>query len=167
MAPFDQARGNPKKAANIVLITPGESRIYYGDETARSLIIEGTEGDATLRSFMNWEELDSLPKTKEILSHWQKLGTFRNDHPAIGAGIHKRITKTPYVFSRYFSKDEYVDKVVIGLDLAKGKKTISVKGIFGDGTKLYDRYSETEVTVENNKVILDNENEVALLELLN
>ncbi|MEP2278916.1 MAG: alpha-amylase, partial [Maribacter sp.] len=119
----------------------------------------------TLRSFMNWEELDSLPKTKATLAHWQKLGTFRNDHPAIGAGIHKRVSKAPYVFSRYFAKDEYVDKVVIGLDLPKGKKTLSVKGIFGDGTKLYDRYSNTGVTVKNSKVILENDFDVTLLEL--
>jgi len=165
--PFDQDRTDPKRAANVLLLTPGASQIYYGDETARSLIVEGTEGDATLRSFMNWEELDSLPKTKETLTHWQKLGTFRNDHPSIGAGIHKRITKAPYVFSRYFSKDDYVDKVVIGLDLPKGKKSISVKGIFGDGTKLYDRYSNTEVTVENSKVVLENDSDVVLLELKN
>ncbi|SIQ56734.1 alpha-amylase family glycosyl hydrolase [Maribacter ulvicola] len=163
--PYDQTRTDPKRAANVLLLTPGASQIYYGDETARSLTIEGTEGDATLRSFMNWEELDSLPKTKETLAHWQKLGTFRNDHPAIGAGIHKRITKAPYVFSRYFTKDDYVDKVVIGLNLPKGKKTISVKGIFGDGTKLYDRYSNTEVTVANSTVILENDAEIVLLEL--
>lgn len=164
--PFDQDRTNPKRAANVLLLTPGASQIYYGDETARDLTIEGTEGDATLRSFMNWEELDTIPKKQETLAHWQKLGTFRNDHPSIGAGIHKRITKAPYVFSRYFSKDNFVDKVVIGLDLPKGKKSISVKGVFGNGTKLYDRYSEIELTVENSKVVLDNEYDVALLELI-
>ncbi|MGO4918986.1 alpha-amylase family glycosyl hydrolase [Maribacter spongiicola] len=163
--PFDQERTNPKRAANVLLLTPGASQIYYGDETARSLVIEGTQGDATLRSFMNWKELDSLPKTKETLAYWQKLGTFRNDHPSIGAGIHKRISKAPYVFSRYFSKDDFVDKVVIALDAPKGKKSISVKGIFGDGTKLYDHFSETEVTVNKNMVFLDNDYDVVLLEL--
>ena len=165
--PFDQERADPKRAANVLLLTPGASQIYYGDETARSLVIEGTQGDATLRSFMNWNELDSLPQTKETLSYWQKLGTFRNDHPSIGAGIHKRISKAPYVFSRHFTKEDYVDKVVIALDAPKGKKSISVKGIFGDGTKLYDRFSGTEVTVDKNKVILDNDFDVVLLELNN
>jgi alpha-amylase len=60
-----------------------------------------------------------------------------------------------------------VDKVVIALDAPKGKKSISVKGIFGDGTKLYDRFSETEVTVDKNKVMLDNDFDVVLLELSN
>ena len=113
---------------------------------------------------MNWNELDSLAQTKEILNHWQQIGSFRNDHPAIGAGIHKIITKEPYVFSRYLNKDEFFDKVVIALDLPKGKKSISVKGVFGDGTKLYDRYSETESTVANGKVVLENDFDIVLLE---
>lgn len=163
--PFDKERSNPKRAANVLLLTPGASQIYYGDETARDLTIEGTEGDATLRSFMNWEELDSIPQTKNILEHWQKIGSFRNDHPSIGAGIHKMLAKKPYVFSRYMNKDNFKDKVVIGLDLPIGKKSILVKGVFGDGTKLFDRYSETEVVVTKGKVVLDNIFDIALLEL--
>lgn len=58
------------------------------------------------------------------------------------------------------------DKIVVGLDLPKGKKSLRVKGFFGDGTKLFDTYSETEVMVSNGKVILDNDYDIALLELL-
>ncbi|MGC1516765.1 MAG: alpha-amylase family glycosyl hydrolase [Maribacter sp.] len=165
--PFDKERKDPFRAANVLLLTPGASQIYYGDETARNLTIEGTEGDATLRSFMNWEELDSLPRTKSIIDHWQKLGRFRNNHPAIGAGIHSRLGKKPYVFSRYLKNDNgFTDKVVVGLDLPKGKKSLWVKGFFGDGTKLYDTYSGTEVTVANGKVLLDTDFDIALLELV-
>jgi len=168
--PYDQERTDPIKAANILLLTPGASQIYYGDETARDLTIEGAEdnpvqGDATLRSFMNWDELDSIPRTREILNHWRKIGSFRNNHLAIGAGRHKRLGKTPYVFSRTYIDGDFKDKVVVGLDLPKGKKSLWVKGFFGDGTKLYDTYSETEVTVSNGKVILENDNTIALLEL--
>ena len=53
----------------------------------------------------------------------------------------------------------------MGLELPKGKKSLWVKGFFGDGTKLYDSYSETEVMVDKGKVILDNEFDIALLEL--
>jgi alpha-amylase len=164
--PYDQERNNPMRAANVLLLTPGASQIYYGDETARDLTIEGTEGDATLRSFMNWEELDSMPAKKEILEHWRKVGSFRNNHPAIGAGIHNRLAKSPYAFSRYLTKDDYTDKVVIGLDLPKGEKSIWVKGFFGNGTKLYDTYSETEVVVMNGKVLLENDFNIALLEVM-
>ncbi len=165
-APYDKDRTKPYRSANVLLLTPGASQVYYGDETSRSLIIEGTEGDATLRSFMNWEDLDSLPETQKIHKHWQKLGQFRANHPAVGAGKHKRLAKAPYVFSRTYDNGEYRDKVVVGLDLPKGKKSLWVKGFFGDGTKLYDTYSETEVTVANGKVILENDFDIALLELV-
>lgn len=162
--PFDKERKKPYHSANMLLLAPGASQVYYGDETARSLIIEGTQGDATLRSFMNWEDLGSLEQTKKIHGHWQKLGRFRRDHPAIGAGKHKRLAKSPYVFSRSYSTGDFKDKVVVGLNLPKGKKSLKVKGFFGDGTTLYDTYSETEVTVIKGKVLLDNEHDIALLE---
>ena len=163
--PFDKERKNPYHAANVLLLTPGASQIYYGDESIRSLTIEGAQGDATLRSFMNWGELDSIPLNKKILGYWQKLGKFRNDHPAIGAGRHQRLSKSPYVFGRTFINGEFKDKVVVGLKLPKGKKSLWVKGFFGDGTKLHDAFSKTMVTVENGKVFLDNDFEIALLEL--
>jgi alpha-amylase len=163
-SPFDKERKRPYRTANVLLLTPGASQVYYGDETSRDLTIEGAEGDATLRSFMNWEEIDSL-KTRSVLSHWQKLGKFRKHHPAIGAGKHKRLTKKPYVFSRTYTEGEYKDKVVVGLDLPKGKKSLWVKGFFGDGTQLFDTYSETRVEVKNGRVTLDTPYDVALLEL--
>ncbi|NNF19246.1 MAG: alpha-amylase [Flavobacteriaceae bacterium] len=162
--PWDKERENPYRAANVLLLTPGASQIYYGDETSRDLTIEGTEGDATLRSFMNWEDIDSTA-TNEVLTHWQKLGQFRKNHPAVGAGKHKRLGKTPYVFSRTYTDGEFKDKVVIGLDLPKGKKSLWVKGFFGDGTTLYDTYSNTQVVVKNGKVLLDNPYDTALLEV--
>lgn len=165
-SPFDKDRTQPYKTANVLLLTPGASQVYYGDETSRSLVIEGAEGDATLRSFMNWEELDSIAEIQNIHKHWQKLGQFRRNHPAIGAGRHKRLSKSPYVFSRTYVDGDYRDKVVVALDLPKGKKSLVVKGFFGDGTKLYDTYSDTEVIVTKGKVVLDNEFDIALLELV-
>ncbi|WP_276389875.1 alpha-amylase family glycosyl hydrolase [Eudoraea chungangensis] len=164
-SPFDKERQNSFKAANVLLLTPGTAQIYYGDESNRDLTIEGAVGDATLRSFMNWKEIDSLPKIQELMAHWQKLGSFRKNHPAIGAGKHKRLAKKPYVFSRTYIDEDYKDKVVVGLELPKGKKYLWVKGFFGDGTKLYDTYSETEVEVKNGKVYLENNHTMALLEL--
>lgn len=164
-APFDKKREKPFYSANVLMLCPGASQIYYGDESARTLTVEGTQGDATLRSFMNWSEIDSLDRTKDILKHWQKLGQFRRNHPAVGAGKHRRLAKSPYVFSRSYIDGEFKDKVVIGLDLPKGKKSLWVKGFFGNGTKLYDSYSETEVEVKNGKVLLDNPYNIALLEL--
>ena len=168
--PYDLHRKDPIRAANMLLLTPGASQMYYGDETARSLTVKGTEnepviGDASLRSFMNWNEIDSLTKTRETLEHWRKLGRFRQKHLAIGAGKHLRLAKSPYVFSRTYVKGDYKDKVVVGLNLPQGRKSLWVKGFFGNGTQLYDTYSDTTVTVANHKVILDNAYNIALLEL--
>jgi len=163
--PYDKERKKSIRTANILLLTPGASQIYYGDETARDLTIEGAEGDATLRSFMNWDTIDTSHNITRILTHWKKLGKFRKDHPSVGAGFHKRLTEKPYVFSRSYLKNEYKDKVVIGLDLPKGKKTLYVKDMFNNNTELYDAYSETKVIVENGKIILENDYNVALLEL--
>ncbi len=164
-SPYDQHRKNGTKAANLLLLAPGTAQIYYGDESNRDLTIEGAVGDATLRSFMNWEDIETNPETQGVLNHWQKLGTFRKNHPSIGAGKHRRLAKKPYVFGRTFIKDDYKDKVAIGLNLPKGKKYLWVKGFFGNGTKLYDAYSETEVVVKNGQVMLDNPHTIALLEV--
>ena len=164
-SPYDPERSKPYKSANMLLLTPGASQVYYGDETMRPLQIEGAEGDAHLRSFMNWEDLEK-PEFQNVHLHWQKLGRFRSNHPAIGAGKHKRLAKKPYVFSRTYVDGDYRDKVVVGLDLPLGKKSLWVKGFFGDGTLLYDTYSDTQVMVKNGKVILDNHYNTALLELV-
>jgi alpha-amylase len=164
-APFDPERKHPFRSANVLLLTPGAAQIYYGDETSRNLQIPGTVGDATLRSFMNWEELDSLSHTQTVLAHWQKLGKFRRNHPAIGAGKHKRLSKAPYVFSRTYATESYKDKVVVALELPAGEKSLNVKGFFGDGTALRDAYSDTRAVVTNGKVVLDTPYDTALLEL--
>ena len=164
-SPYDPDRSKPFRSANVLLLSPGASQVYYGDESARGLVVEGTVGDATLRSFMNWEELDSLPEKQEVLAHWQKLGQFRNQHPAIGAGRHKRLSSKPYVFSRTYTDGDYRDKVVVGLDLPEGPKSLYVRGFFGDGTVLRDAYSDSEATVSGGRVELDTPYPIALLEL--
>ncbi|WP_350285493.1 alpha-amylase family glycosyl hydrolase [uncultured Croceitalea sp.] len=165
-SPFDRGRKKPYITANMLLLTPGASQIYYGDETSRPLNVIGAEGDANLRSYMNWEDLDSIPAVKKVHEHWQKLGRFRANHPAVGAGKHKRLSKKPYVFSRTLVNGDFKDKVVIALDLPKGKKSLNVKGFFGDGTKLYETYSGTEVIVQKGKVLLENNFDTALIELM-
>ncbi|WP_117879450.1 alpha-amylase family glycosyl hydrolase [Aureibaculum luteum] len=164
--PFDAERKKSERTANILYLTPGTSQTYYGDESARDLIIEGTQGDATLRSFMNWDSINASAKTKGILLHWQKMGKFRNLHPAVGAGRHKKISDTPYVFSRVFTKGDFTDTVVIGLDLPKGKKEIKVTSVFKEGMELHDAYSNTSAKVENGKVILNSNYTIVLLEHL-
>ena len=164
-SPYDANRTKSIESGTKLLLAPGISQVYYGDETARSLVVEGTQGDATLRSKMNWDAIKNNPETQKVLLHWQKLGQFRKNHPAIGAGIHHQISSSPYVFSRTFKQKNYTDKVVIGLDLPKGKKEISVGKTFKNGAQLHDAYSNKTVAVTNGKVSIDSEFEIVLLEL--
>jgi alpha-amylase len=167
-SPFDKERKKPFEAATKLLLCPGGAQIYYGDETNRGLMIPGTEGDATLRSFMNWEELAANAerngfKTQDVLAHWQRLGRFRKAHPAVGAGRHTMLTTSPYTFERVYQSGSYADAVVVGLDLPKGKKTLEVGGIFPDGTALMDYYSGQKLAVSGGKVVVDSEWGIVLL----
>jgi alpha-amylase len=166
-SPFDKERKKPYETATKLLLSPGTAQVFYGDESARVLIVEGTQGDATLRSFMNWEDIESKPETKALLSHWQKLGVFRRNHPSIGAGQHKMISEAPYIFQRNFQENEFSDTVVIGLDLAPGVKSIMIGEVFKDGTELHDAYSNTSAIVKNGSVTLDTTFSVVLLEVKN
>ena len=156
--PFDKERKMPYKTATMLLLTPGTSQVYYGDETARDLTIEGTVGDATLRSFMNWDE---LPNKQDILIHWQKLGQFRANHMAVGAGKHTLISdENGLVFSRVRNND----KVIAGINLPKGKKEINVSSIFKDGEKVNDFYSTQTLIVKEGRVVVDSDFDIILLE---
>ncbi len=159
--PFDPERKDPYNTATKLLLAPGASQVYYGDESARSLVIEGTVGDATLRSNMNWGEMEM---NAAILEHWQKLGSFRNDHPAIGAGVHQMITKSPYVFYRSLTKYGMDDQVVIGLDMAIGEKELDVRTVFKDGTELTDAYSGESTVVADGKAKINSKSTIVLLE---
>ncbi len=158
--PFDKERKKTYESANKLLLAPGIAQIYYGDETGRKLIVPGAEGDANLRSNMNWDDIKNNPETQKLLEHWQKLGQFRRNHPAVGAGKHQIISSSPYWFSRVYNND----KVIIGLDLASGNKEVNVSGIFENGDKVRDAYSGSSMKVIDGKVSLTNNFSVVLLE---
>ncbi len=162
--PFDSKRENTLDAGTILLLSSGASQIYYGDETARPLIIKGTQGDATLRSVMNWNDINTDELTNQTLQHYQKLGRFRSSHPAVGAGVHHTLSKTPYIFARTYKKDNYTDVVVVALDLQKGKKTLTVENYFKEGEVIRDAYSDQNFIVKNRRVVVNSEFSVVLLE---
>ncbi len=159
-SPFDKDRKRTYEAGTKLLLTPGISQVYYGDETARTLTVPGAEGDATLRSNMNWSDIKGTTATQNILTHYQKLGKFRANHPSIGAGIHQMVSSSPYWFTRTYNDD----KVLIGLDLDSGIKEISVSGIFQEGLQLRDAYSGKVIKVKNGKAIINTEYTVVLFE---
>lgn len=166
--PFDAARHKPFETANKLLLAPGAAQIYYGDETARRLDIAAATGDAKLRSFMNWDELAANTardgyRIADVRAHWSKLGLFRRAHVAVGAGEHRKLADQPYTFARTHG----ADKVVVALDVPVGQPaTIRVGGVFADGVKVRDAYSNVRYTVRKGAVRTGGKAGVVLLEAL-
>lgn len=163
-SPFDKNRTKTYEAATKLLLAPGVSQIYYGDEVGRSLIVAGAEGDANLRSNMNWEQIQNDAETKNLLKYYQKLGQFRAKHPAVGAGKHQILSDSPYFFSRILDNGKFKDKVIVGLDLKAKQQEISVTGIFENGDIVRDFYSGKVMTIADGIACFETNSPIVLLE---
>lgn len=180
-SPFDPTRQRPFESATKLMLTPGSVQIYYGDEIARLLNIAEAQGDAKLRSMMDWSVLQKdvhLPLTstqvpftyqdaptyRDLLHHWQKLGQFRAAHIAVGAGVHQQLSASPYIFQRSYQKDGVSDQVIVALDLPRATThTIDVSSAFRDGQRLRDYYSGQSVIVQSGKVQIAGQHSMILL----
>jgi alpha-amylase len=122
------------------------------------LKVDGAEGDANLRSFMNWDELAANApragyRVGDVHDYWARLGRFRHAHIAVGAGVHQMIAASPYTFKRTYDKDGVRDRVVIALELPRDRTLpISVAGVFMDGQTVYERFSGQSGVVTNGRV---------------
>ena len=144
-------RGDLISAGTALLLTPGAAQIFYGDETGRQKQWESfcanNYTDQVTRSDMNWNSID-----KNVLSHWQKVGQFRNKHLSIGAGQHKMLSSSPYTFSRtYQGEDGVVDNVICVVG-ANGSTTVDVSSVFDDGDTITDFYTGNKTVVTDGKV---------------
>jgi len=161
-------RSNLITAGNALLLLPGGAQIFYGDETGRQKNQDWVKQavtdykDQPARSDMNWNSIDNA-----VFSHWQKLGQFRYNHAAVGAGQHNQITASPYTFSRiYNNADKGIsDRVVISIPGTAGSTTVSVGDVFSNGAKVRDAYTDKMYTVSDGKVTVEaGTNGVILLE---
>lgn len=140
-------------------LLPGAIQIYYGDESNRQRLSsikleDGTRislEDHSLRSFMNWESTDT-----ELLAHWQKVGQFRSNHVAVGAGAHNAVESTDaagVAFTRTYDKNGVKDAVAAVItSSANTDVTITVGSIFEDGTVVNNAYDNTQAVVAGGKV---------------
>jgi len=162
-SPYDPKRADPLGAGTRLLLAPGGAQIYYGDELARPLRVEGAEGDANLRSFMNWADLTRGGPAADVLRHWRRLGRFRRAHPAVGAGVQRTLQAAPYIFSRSLDAGGLHDRVLVALDQGEGDKTIPAFGVFPDGTDVVDGYSGVKGRVTNGAITLTTGSGLVLL----
>lgn len=159
---FDRERNEAYWSATMLMLTPGQAQIYYGDETGRKLVVPDAVGDAQLRSFMNWDDLEN-DSTQALLEHWQLLGRFRKRHPAIGAGVHQTLLENPFSFSRTYVKGGMKDQVLVVMDY--NGQSIPASGIFEEGEKVIDYYSGKNCTVKDGQLLFeDHSAKVILLE---
>lgn len=148
--PFDKNREKGYEAANKLLLSPGIAQIYYGDESNRDINAEA-DGDAKLRSFMNWEDVSTDKSKKDILMHWQKLGKFRKKHDAVTKGKPNILKTKPYADIRISQNST----VLIGLEQGTGEKTIELGKLLADGTELLDEYSGKTAKVAGGKITIN------------
>ena len=146
------ARQNGMWQGTALLLMPGGIQIFYGDETARPLrtdISLGGDGHA-LRSDMNFGS------NAAQLAHWQKVGQFRNNHVAVGAGEHNTIASysasNGYTFSRSYSDDNVTDGVVCCIGApANTNIAVNVSSMFGNGKTVTNEYDGSTAVVQNGK----------------
>lgn len=159
--PFDPKRERAMESATKLLLSPGMSQIYYGDENARSLVVDGTVGDATLRSVMDFDN-----GNQEVLKHWQQLGKFRNEHKSVGAGEHFSLSHEGEgtLAARFYNKNGQEDIVLLGAGLPDGLMEIDVTKVFPKTSRLRNAYTIKKLPVVNGKVTVMVKNGVVLLE---
>lgn len=158
--PLDPARRNIRENATRLLLSPGGTQIYYGDEVARSLVVPGTRGDAFLRSAFDW---NAIRTNANVLDHYRRLGRFRQAHVAVGAGRHVEISRAPFVFGRVIDGDG-ADRIVAAVGLSGGAVRLPVGDVFAEGERLHDAYGGEVVQVVGGQVSLRNARDVVLLE---
>ncbi|MCQ4317405.1 alpha-amylase [Stutzerimonas zhaodongensis] len=93
--------------ASALLLSPGAVQIYYGDESARPFGPTGSDPYQGTRSDMNWDD-HAKPEVAALIRHWQRIGQFRARHPAVGAGSHRQLAESPYVFARQHGDDKII-----------------------------------------------------------
>ncbi|SES90904.1 alpha-amylase family glycosyl hydrolase [[Clostridium] polysaccharolyticum] len=162
------ARGDSIYNGSSFLLCPGGVQIYYGDETNRPYDYNADKGgNHDVRSDMNWNSID-----QNVLSHWQKVGTFRKNHISVGAGQNASLSTTSGIaFSRTYSNSakNIYDKIAACIGCSNNANvTITVSSLWANGTTLRNAYDNTTVTVQNGKVTCNSgKNGTILLEQAN
>jgi len=138
-----------------LLLSPGGVQIYYGDENSRPLGPEMSDLNQSTRSDYQWGA------NATQLTHWQKLGKFRRDNVAVGAGSQTDLSNNTY--GRIYSKNGITNKVVIKIN-GTGSSDVNVAGVFADGTNVRNAYDGVTGVVSGGKVNFTFNNSVILVE---
>lgn len=150
----DADMSNMVDCATTLILSPGVSQIFYGDETGRKLSDArfNVDSDQAFRSDMDWADIDSLQ-----LSHFRRLGKIRNAHPAIGKG--RQTTIDTHTCYRQYGDD----KIIIRVKPSPGSP-IKVAPYFPDGSTLTELYTGQTATITNGTITYPRfKNNIAIL----
>lgn len=139
-------------AGTALLLTPGPVQIYYGDEIGRDNGPNGSDADQGSRSSFQWTKVGN-----NINNHWGKIGQFRRNNPAVGAGSQTDLGDN--TVGRVYKDNKVVIKVG-----ASGSTSVNVGTIFTDGTAVRNAYTGDTGTVSGGKVTFTAQNGVVLIE---
>ena len=133
------------------LMLPGAVQIFYGDESARPVLNSSIQGcgDHLVRSDMNWSSTDS-----GVLAHWQKVGSFRNRHVAVGAGTHNKVDATSGLgFARVYNKNGVNDTIVAVIGASNNTNVkVKVSPYIPDGLTVTNAYDGKTAVVSGGYV---------------
>lgn len=150
----DADMSNMIDCATSFLLTPGIAQIFYGDETNRQLSDArfNVDSDQAFRSDMNWCDIN-----QSQLLHFQRLGQIRRNNTVIATG--RQYTIDNHTCVRYND----TDSIIICLS-PNPWQPININGVFRDGTKVIELYSEQIAYVENGKISFPQyQNKIAIL----
>lgn len=133
---------NMLDCATTLMLSPGVAQVFYGDESGRGLSDArlNVDSNQAFRSDMNWHSTDSV-----ILDHYRRLGTMRQEHPAISRG--RQTTLDGLTCVRSLDGD----MVVIRLCPEEGIG-INVAGWFDEGEEVEELYSGSKGIVRGGEV---------------
>lgn len=151
------SRSNGAGLATCLMLSPGGIQVFYGDESARPFGATGSDPYQGTRSDMNWSSIDTT-----LLAHWKKVGTFRGEHVAVGAGVQTSLGSDTYGRTFTTAGGE-TDNVIIKIN-ASGSTSVNVTGFFDNGVKVRNHYDGTTAIVANNAVTFTASNGVILIE---
>ncbi len=151
------AIGNKVNAGTALVLSPGAVQIYYGDENDRNW----GPGKSTSDSMQGSRGQYQWGANANVLSHWQKIGQFRNRNIAVGAG--SQIDLGSNTYGRIYNKNGVDNKVVINVG-GSGSVAVNVSGVFADGTAVKNAYNGETGTVSGGKVTFTASNSVILIE---
>ncbi|MGY5450587.1 alpha-amylase family glycosyl hydrolase [Agarivorans sp. MS3-6] len=139
-----------KRAGTALLLLPGGVQVFYGDELGRVNGDGGSDADQGSRSSVDWSKAGN-----GVHQHWQKVGQFRRDNPAVGAGQHFNLSgqSSGKAFARTWTNpiSGAINNVVVVVD-GSGTVDINVDSYFDDGTSVRNAYDGSITTVAGGRV---------------